>query len=466
MNKAINQLRLFLCTFSGEDDFIIRRCPKEIQLSFAAIGLFVILIFVGCFISATAFTFSLFDENPLISTPFGVFWALMISLIYLLLLYTITPPILPNNNKKGRLLGNESNHSCKNKFFTTSMFLRGSFMLLLAIIIAQPLSVYFFSKSTEISIEKFKQEQRARMIIVSDSLLIQNEIALNKDFERKVNFKINSNTKNQIFKDKSLIDLKVNEDKKIIDYSSSLLDSIDKLDKISFLSKEQKNTRDILVKNLSQLIEFEIQSDLDFKNKIDSINCLDVSIKEDFDSYKSALMSIIDAKIDNYKKLDELLNKSNFYIQKISILLRENPSSWIVTLLVCFIFLLPIYLKFIIRNKTGYFELREKYEKNLVLDAYKEFKIKYADILSDRINDYNFKYKNSLDQLIVKLRKINQEKYKSVVLEIEKEFQNERIEFYENWKDCPFKTLKNMPDTASVKNEKALLELLYPKNVD
>ena len=185
-----------------------------------------------------------------------------------------------------------------------------------------------------------------------------------------------------------------------------------------------------------------------------------------FDSYKSALISIIDAKIDNYKQLDQLLNKSNFYIQKISILLRENPFSWIITLLVCFIFLKPIYLKFIIRNKTGYFELREKYEKNLVLDAYKEFKIKYADILSDRINDYNFKYKNNLDQLIVKLKNINQEKYKSVVLEIEKEFQNERIEFYENWKDCPFKTLKNMPDSASVMNEKALLELLYPKNVD
>ena len=109
---------------------------------------------------------------------------------------------------------------------------------------------------------------------------------------------------------------------------------------------------------------------------------------------------------------------------------------------------------------------REKYEKNLVLDAYKEFKIKYADVLSDRINGYNFKYKNSLDQLLVKLKKINQEKYKSVVLEIEKEFQNEKIEFYENWKDCPFKTLKNIPDAASVKNEKALLELLYPKNVD
>lgn len=464
MNKAINQLRLFLCTFSGEDDFIIRRCPKELQLSFAAIGLFVILIFVGCFISATTFTYSLFDENPLISTPFGVFWALMISIIYLLLLYTITPPILPNNDKKSRLLGKVSPE--KNNFFTVSMFLRGGFMLLLAIIIAQPLSVYFFSNSTEISIEKFKQEQRARMIIVSDSLLIQNEIALNKDFERKVNFKINSSNKNQIIKDKSLIDFKVNEDKKVIDYSSSLLDSINKLDKILYLSKEQKNTRDNLVKKLSELIEFEIQSDLDFKNKIDSINCSELSIKEDFNSYKSALISIIDAKIDNYKKLDQLLNKSNFYIQKISILLIENPFSWIVTLLVCFIFLLPIYLKFIIRNKTGYFELREKYEKNLVLDAYKEFKIKYADILSDRINDYNFKYKNSLDHLLVKLKKINQEKYKSVVLEIEKEFQNERIEFYENWKDCPFKTLKNMPDSASVKNEKALLELLYPENVD
>jgi hypothetical protein len=464
MNKAINQLRLFLCTFSGEDDFIIRRCPKELQLSFAAIGLFVILIFIGCFISATTFTYSLFDENPLISTPFGVFWALMISIIYLLLLYTITPPILPNNDKKSRLLGKVSLE--KNNFFTVSMFLRGGFMLLLAIIIAQPLSVYFFSNSTEISIEKFKQEQRARMIIVSDSLLIQNEIALNKDFERKVNFKINSSNKNQIIKDKSLIDFKVNEDKKVIDYSSSLLDSINKLDKILYLSKEQKNTRDNLVKKLSELIEFEIQSDLDFKNKIDSINCSELSIKEDFNSYKSALISIIDAKIDNYKKLDQLLNKSNFYIQKISILLIENPFSWIVTLLVCFIFLLPIYLKFIIRNKTGYFELKEKYEKNLVLDAYKEFKIKYADILSDRINDYNFKYKNSLDQLLVKLKKINQEKYKSVVLEIEKEFQNERIEFYENWKDCPFKTQKNMPTKSSVKNEKALLELLYPKSLD
>ena len=92
--------------------------------------------------------------------------------------------------------------------------------------------------------------------------------------------------------------------------------------------------------------------------------------------------------------------------------------------------------------------------------------VKYTDILSNRINDYNFKYKNSLNQLIVKLKNIDQEKYKNIVLEIEKEFQNERIEFYENWKDCPFKTLKNMPDTASVKNEKALLELLYPKSLD
>ena len=82
-----------------------------------AIYVFVILIFVGCFISATTFTYSLFNENPLISTPFGVFWALMISIIYLLLLYTITPPILPNNNKKSRLLEKTSNHSDKNKIY-------------------------------------------------------------------------------------------------------------------------------------------------------------------------------------------------------------------------------------------------------------------------------------------------------------------------------------------------------------
>lgn len=136
MNKTINQLRLFLCTFSGEDDFIIRRCPKEIQLSFAAIGFFVILIFIGCFISATTFTYSIFDQNALISAPFGIFWALMISLIYLLLLYTITPPILPNRNKKAQSLSNDLNSSNENNIFSITMLLRVVFMLLMAIILS------------------------------------------------------------------------------------------------------------------------------------------------------------------------------------------------------------------------------------------------------------------------------------------------------------------------------------------
>jgi Domain of unknown function (DUF4407) len=460
MNKTINQLRLFLCTFSGEDDFIIRRCPKEIQLSFAAIGFFVILIFIGCFISATTFTYSIFDQNALISAPFGIFWALMISLIYLLLLYTITPPILPNRNKKAQSLSNDLNSSNENNIFSITMLLRVVFMLLMAIIIAQPLSVYFFSKNTDKSIERFKQEQRARMIIVSDSLFINSEIALKKDFDSKLNFKISNRSKEEIFIDKSFIDLKVIEDEKVIDYSISILDSINKLDNILFLSKDQKSIRDNLVEKLSKMIEFEIRSDLNFKNKIDSINCSDVSIKEDFDKYKSDLKSIINSKINNYDKLDILLNNSNFYIQKISILFKEIPSSWIVTLLVCIIFLLPIYLKFIIRNKTGYYELRKKYEKNIVEDAYEDFKIQYSKILSTKIKDYNFKYKSKLDQFLLKLKSIDKESYKKFSLQFEKEFQEENIEYFENWIDCPFKTIKS-PIINIKNNEKEFLDFIY-----
>ena len=60
MNKATNSFRLLLCTFSGEDNFIIKKCSPTIEFTFALIGVFVIANFVGCFTSAYAFFDSLF----------------------------------------------------------------------------------------------------------------------------------------------------------------------------------------------------------------------------------------------------------------------------------------------------------------------------------------------------------------------------------------------------------------------
>src|SRR5690606_11672661 len=263
------------------------------------------------------------------------------------------------NYKKKRKISVQHQATINHRFFTLSMLLRMGFMLLLALIIAQPLSVYFLSKSTETSIEKYKLDQRARMIIVSDSLLIQNEVTLFNDIENKVKLKSEIVVVENLEKDLSLIDLKISSDEDFVKRAFTVLDSINKIDAKPFLSKEVNRVRDSLVVELSSLVNNEIKSDYTFKSEIDKVNITEQSLKEDFSIYKTNLISVIDRKIDNYQQLDNLLNKSNFYIQKISILLKENPLSWLITLFVCFLFLLPIYLKFIIRKKTGYYEKKE-----------------------------------------------------------------------------------------------------------
>ena len=154
MNKGINEIRLFLFTCSGEDNYILKRCKTKIQVWFAAIGFFVLLIFLGCFISASIFTYSLFNGAIWASLPIGIFWGAMVVNIYLLLLHTISPAIIPLSAKKKHRKGNNNEDEKKVSFLSLSMFLRLLLMMLLAIIIAQPLNVYFLSSSVSISIEK------------------------------------------------------------------------------------------------------------------------------------------------------------------------------------------------------------------------------------------------------------------------------------------------------------------------
>jgi hypothetical protein len=464
MNKAINQLRLFLCTFSGEDDFIIRRCPKELQLSFVFIGLFVMLIFVGCFISATTFTFSLFDGNPVISTPFGIFWASMIILIYLLLLYTITPPILPNSSKGKIRNVNTYKVNSPTRFFTFSMISRIGFMLLLAIIIAQPLSVYFLSKSTLPFIERYKLEQKARMIVATDSLLIQKEISLRSDFENKLSLITSTEDIEELNRQKKPIDLKIALDTSFLVNSNMILDSINKLDKQRFITEDQKKNRSQLLTQLSVMVDQEIQSDLNFKVILDSLQLHENKFKIDFKSYVSGLSKVIDDKISGYYKLDLLLDKSNFYLQKISILLRYNPISWFITLFVCVLFLVPIYLKFIVRKYSYFYDKKEQIERKLVIDAYQEFKKTYAQLLGRNISTYNQKHHDFLKNELNKIKDINSSLYNTLSKEVEKELKDDPITVYEHWSDCPFNTQKKYIDFGEVNDEEELLKLLYSES--
>lgn len=156
MKALIDKLRLFLCFFSGEDDFIIRKCNKGIQVAFASIGLFVLIIFTGCLFSASLFMSHVFEGNVLLGFFIGFIWAMLVTNLYLLLLYTISPPLLPiarrkriKQGGKTRTIIIEKESKEKHPLLQISLLFRLGLIILIAVIIVQPFNVVLFSPSAE-----------------------------------------------------------------------------------------------------------------------------------------------------------------------------------------------------------------------------------------------------------------------------------------------------------------------------
>ena len=155
MKKLIDKLRLFLCFFSGEDDFIIRKCNTGIQLAFASIGLFVIIIFTGCLVSASLFMSHVFEDSKWLGFFIGFIWAMLVTTLYLLLLYTISPALLPIARKrkvikdgKIKTLVIEEKEKERHPLLKLSLLFRMGLIILIATIIMQPFNILIFSPLT------------------------------------------------------------------------------------------------------------------------------------------------------------------------------------------------------------------------------------------------------------------------------------------------------------------------------
>ncbi len=134
MNSTIQKIRDRLCIYSGEDYAIIRKCNTKIQFYFSVIGGFVMAILLCCFISAYFFTDHLFNS---IFLDFGValVWGYIVTNMYLLLLYTISPTILPLKQR------HKNNNKIELPIYNISFLLRIILIILLAIVTAQPLNI-------------------------------------------------------------------------------------------------------------------------------------------------------------------------------------------------------------------------------------------------------------------------------------------------------------------------------------
>lgn len=134
MSSLLKVIRNRLCTFSGEDYTIIQKCNEKIQLYFSLIGLLVLVILLCSFASALYFTENLF-HSVIVDIGVGIVWGYIITNMYLLLLYTISPTLLPTKIRKKQEVKT-------NQFqLSFSMGLRIFIVILLAVIIAQPLNV-------------------------------------------------------------------------------------------------------------------------------------------------------------------------------------------------------------------------------------------------------------------------------------------------------------------------------------
>ena len=139
-------LRKILCTLSGDDYGIIKRCDAKIQKKFARIGLYVAAIFAVCAASSYSAFINLFP-NRLIGVSIALFFAWMIFNIYLLLLYTLSKNVLPH--KKGA------------KTRIISIVLRVIFICLIATVVSKPLEALIFSAALEAEIVDYKREKLA-----------------------------------------------------------------------------------------------------------------------------------------------------------------------------------------------------------------------------------------------------------------------------------------------------------------
>lgn len=143
MSSILKSISNNLCKLSGEDFAIIQKCSKKIRIHFTWIGFFVLLILICCFISAFYFTEHLF-HSEILDVLVGFIWGYIVTNMYVLLLYTITPTLLPtkSKNKKKLFVAQKFN-------FSLSMIIRVVMMLLLAIVTAQPLSVMILNPETK-----------------------------------------------------------------------------------------------------------------------------------------------------------------------------------------------------------------------------------------------------------------------------------------------------------------------------
>jgi Domain of unknown function (DUF4407) len=152
-----------LIKLSGEDAAIIMDSKTDAGAAgkFAVVGLLVLVIFGLSVYSSVHFLLNLLNGSRHLAMAIGFLWGAMVANIYYLLLFTITPPILKGREWAVKGISKEVTTE-KRLLSSVSLVFRLLFVILLAIIIAQPWLVTIFNTSQWIN--QSRETYRAKIL--------------------------------------------------------------------------------------------------------------------------------------------------------------------------------------------------------------------------------------------------------------------------------------------------------------
>src|SRR5690606_10397229 len=125
----------------------------------------------------------------------------------------------------------------------------------------------------------------------------------------------------------------------------------------------------------------------------------------------------------------------------IKLLLRTNLIASILTGIVIAVFLLPVVLKYRIRQFGEFYEKKATIKKRFIQDDYQDVKKDYKQLLEANIANYNKVVWGNLMPYINQLERVNSISYQKYLTQIEKDLTNEQFDKYEYWADSPYRTI-------------------------
>lgn len=101
--------------------------------------------------------------------------------------------------------------------------------------------------------------------------------------------------------------------------------------------------------------------------------------------YKSKILEKENERDRLILEMQYLIDNSNYFTHSILIINRKYPLCWLITFICTLIFLIPAYLKNLLREQSNFYSLKKEIESKLIAEEYISFKERYKTIL---LNQY------------------------------------------------------------------------------